>query len=96
MVNAPVLLLYARGADAESEEEEILFWKVDQSVDVSTPRFVADAEGRLKMVCCPELVMVKSTPLVVVANVIAPLLVVAYPVPIAVRVPAFCVRHVPL
>ena len=51
MVKAPVVLLYASGADAERLEDEILFWKVDQSVEVKTPLFVADAEGRLKIVC---------------------------------------------
>ena len=40
--------------------------------------------------------MVKSVPVVEVANVTAPLEVVAKPVPIAVIVPAFCEIHVPL
>jgi hypothetical protein len=33
MVKAPVLELYARGAEALNEVEEILFWKVVKSVD---------------------------------------------------------------
>ena len=71
-------------------------WKVDQSEDVSTPRFVTEEEGRLKIVCWPLLVMVKSVPAVLVAKVTAPDEVVAKPVPIAVMVPEFCEMHVPL
>ena len=87
IVKAPVEELYASGADAESDDEEILLLNVAQSEDVSTPRFVAEEEGRLKMVCWPELVMVKSLPTVEVAKVTAPLLVVEKPVPMPVIEP---------
>ena len=70
-MNAPVDELYASGVVALSEVEDILFWKVDQSLEVSTPLFVADAEGRLKVMVAPEPVMVKSEPVVEVAKVSA-------------------------
>ena len=72
IVKAPVEELYASGADAESDDEEILLLKVDQSVEVRTPRLVADALGRLKLIVLPVFVIVKSEPLVVVAKVSAP------------------------
>ena len=53
--------------------EDILFWKVDQSLEVSTPLFVALADGRLNVMVAPEPVMVKSEPVVEVAKVTAPL-----------------------
>ena len=73
----PVEELYAIPLPAESDEDEILLLKTLQSAEVSLPVFAADAFGRLKIVCWPELVIVKSVPVVLVANVMAPLLVVA-------------------
>ena len=73
--------------------------KVVKSAVERRPRELAvrDAFGMLKIVCWPELVMVKSVPLVEVAKVTAPLLVVAKPVPMAVIVPEPPVEmHVPL
>ena len=51
IVKAPVEELYASGADAESEVDEILLLNVDQSPEVKSPRFAADALGILKIVC---------------------------------------------
>ena len=48
--------------------EEILFWKTLQSADVRRPRFVADADGILKVTVPPAAVMVKSVPFVEVAK----------------------------
>ena len=48
-----------------------MFWKVDQSLEVSTPLFVALADGRLKVMVLPAPVTVKSEPTVEVAKVTA-------------------------
>ena len=56
----------------ESEVEEILFWKTLQSADVRRPRFVADADGMLKVIMFPAAVIVKSVPVVDVASVCVP------------------------
>ena len=71
-MNAPVPLLYERGALAESEVEEILLLKRLQSVAVRSPRALRDAEGILNENVPPELVTLKSEPVVEVAIVIAP------------------------
>ena len=73
MVNAPVEELYASGVVALSDVDDILFWKVDQSLEVRTPRLVADALGRLNVIVLPAPVTVKSLPVVEVAKVTAPL-----------------------
>ena len=52
-VITPVEELYETPAPDESEVEDILLLNVPQSVDVSTPRFVADAVGKLKVICWP-------------------------------------------
>ena len=83
-------------APAESEVEPSLLLNVLQSPVVRRPRLAEDAEGRLKVICWPLPVIAKSLPAVEVAKVTAPLDVVAKPVPIAVMVPVFCERHVPL
>ena len=72
LVMTPVLELYEIPAPPESEEEEILLLKTLQSVLESSPRLSVEAVGRLKIVCWPALVMVKSVPLVLVAKVTAP------------------------
>ena len=77
LVITPVAELYAIPAPPESDEEEILLLKFVQSDEVSTPRLVALALGRLKVICEPLLVMVKSEPRVEVAKETAPVLVVA-------------------
>ena len=76
-VMTPVDELYAIPAPPLSEVDEILLLNTDQSALVSAPRAAADALGRLKIVCWPELVIVKSVPVVLVAKVMAPLEVVA-------------------
>jgi hypothetical protein len=70
VVKTPVELLYARGYEAESDDEEILLLKSDQSVVERRPRFAADAVGRLKVSVLPLPVTVKSVPEVLEANVI--------------------------
>lgn len=72
---APVLLLYESGKDAESDDEEILPAKVDQSVDDRSPLLLALADGMLKVMVEPLPVMVKSEPVVEVAKVAVPLVV---------------------
>ena len=72
-MNTPVEELYASGVVAESDVEDILLLKTDQSAVVSSPRFVAEADGKLNVIVFPAPVMVKSEPEVEVANVAAPL-----------------------
>ena len=72
VVKTPVALLYARGYVAESDVEEILLLKVDQSLEDRAPRAVAEAVGRLKVKVPPLLVIEKSVPVVEVARVRAP------------------------
>ena len=47
----------------------------DQSFNESAPLAVADAVGRLKVMVAPEPVMVKSVPVVEVANSAVPVVV---------------------
>ena len=72
-VKAPVDGEYASGKEAESEVEEILFWKVEKSVEESLPLALSEAKGRLKLIVCPEPVTSKSVPEVEVASITAPL-----------------------
>ena len=51
--------------------EEILFWKVFQSAEVSLPFVLVEAAGRLNVMVLPLPVMVKSEPVVEVAKVTA-------------------------
>ena len=84
LVITPVEELYAIPVPPESDDDEILLLKVFQSAEVSLPVFAADADGRLKMICEPLLVIAKSEPVVEVAKVTAAFDVVAKPVPIEV------------
>jgi hypothetical protein len=61
--------LYASGAVAERDVEEILLLKVVQSVDERRPRADADAVGMLKVMVFAAAVMVKSVPVVEVARI---------------------------
>ena len=72
MLNKPVPELYDNGALAPRLDDETLLLNVLQSLLVSTPRFVAEALGRLKVIVLPAPVMVKSEPVVEVANNAAP------------------------
>ena len=63
-VNTPVEELYARGYEAERDEDEILLLKTDQSVPERSPRTEAAALGRLKVIVFPAAVIVKSVPVV--------------------------------
>ena len=54
--------------EPERDEDEILLLKPDQSVDVRTPRLVAEADGRLNAIVLPLPVIVKSVPVVEVAK----------------------------
>ena len=86
-VNKPVEGLYERPAPADKELELTLFCNVFQSVEVSIPRVVAEADGRLNVIIGPEPVTVKSLPIVEVAKATAPL-ITCWPVgPTAVIVP---------
>ena len=69
LVMTPVEELYAMPAPAESDVEEILLLKVDQSAAVSLPVFEEDAIGRLNVIVSADAVTVKSLPEVEVANV---------------------------
>jgi hypothetical protein len=51
LVMTPVPELYAIPLPAESDDDEILFWKVLQSVEVSAPVTTLVAFGRLKVIC---------------------------------------------
>ena len=53
-LNAPVELLYASGKEAESEDDEILLLKSDQSEEVSKPRAEAEADGMLSVSVPPK------------------------------------------
>ena len=75
MAKAPVLELYDKGADALRLVEETLLLKSDQSLDERAPLNVADAVGKLKVMVAPEPVMVKSVPVVEVANSAVPVVV---------------------
>lgn len=59
----------ASSREVSIELEEILLLKTVQSVAVSLPVFEADAIGRLKVTVSLDAVMVKSLPVVEVANV---------------------------
>ena len=70
-MNAPVEELYASGVVALKLVDDILLLNVDQSLEVRTPLFVADALGRLNVIVLPVPVTVKSEPFVEVAKVTA-------------------------
>ena len=95
MVITPVEELYAMPAPAKSEVLPSLPLNTDQSELVRTPRLVAEEEGRLNVIVCPEPVTVKSFPVVEVANVTAPLATCWPTGPTAVIVPVFEVKQTP-
>ena len=92
----PVDELYEITDWPESEEDEILLLKTDQSFDVSAPLFSDEAEGTLKVKVFPAPVIVKSFPRVEVANRVEPEVTCCPVGPTAVIVPEPKVRHAPL
>jgi len=72
IVKAPVEELYARGAEAESDVEEILLLNMVKSLAASAPRTAVDAVGRLNVIVFEDAVIVKSLPAVEVARVCVP------------------------
>jgi hypothetical protein len=61
----------ARSAEVCSEVEESFAEKIEKSAAESLPVFAAEATGRLYVMVFPDAVMVKSVPVVEVANVTA-------------------------
>ena len=96
VVMTPVEELYEIAFVPESEVEDILFWKMLQSAEVSLPCVVADAEGKLNVIVAPEPVMVKSEPEVEVAKLTGPKVTCWFAGPTAVMVPPPAAKHVPL
>lgn len=66
--NTPVLELYVRLFVAESDVDEILLLNVFQSDDESRPLFRDPAVGKFHVTVFPDAVIVKSVPVVDVAN----------------------------
>ncbi len=92
-VITPVEELYEMPAPVESDVEPSFPLKVFQSVEVRSPRLADDALGRLNVTVEPVPVMVKSLPVVEVANTTAGPVVVCPTGPMEVRPE---IRQVPL